>query len=118
MAHTLICMYAPHEHGQPLCYRVQSVACSGFPTVADIKCDVGATRAPLEEPQGRSAGPALPRGLVPDALGISRLVHEGFFYRFRVSIDHRRVGVHRAFWTPTPLLPFLERARADKSSDK
>jgi hypothetical protein len=33
-----------HGHGQHLCHRVQSVACSGFLTVADIKCDVGATR--------------------------------------------------------------------------
>ncbi|MBZ5672601.1 MAG: hypothetical protein LAO04_23115, partial [Acidobacteriia bacterium] len=34
-----------------------------------------------------------------------------FFHRFRVSINHRQVGAHRAFWTPAPLLPFLERAR-------
>jgi hypothetical protein len=34
------------------------------------------------------------------------------FYGFRVSIDHRQEGAHRAFWTPAPLLPFLERARA------
>ncbi len=40
---TLVCMYAPHEHGQHLRHRVPSVACSGFLTVADIKCDVGAT---------------------------------------------------------------------------
>jgi len=44
VAHTLPFMYAPHGHGQHLCYRVLSVACSGFLTVADIKCDVGATR--------------------------------------------------------------------------
>ena len=37
-------MYAPHGHGQHLCYRVLSVACSRFLTVADIRCDVGATR--------------------------------------------------------------------------
>ena len=43
---------------------------------------------------------------------ISRVVHEGFFHRFRVSIDHCQIGAHRAFWTPAPLLPFLERARA------
>ena len=47
------------------------------------------------------------------ALGMSRLVHERLFYCFRVPIDHRQVGTHRAFWTPAPLLPFLERARAD-----
>jgi hypothetical protein len=47
-------MYAPHEPGQHLCHRVQSVACSGFLTVADIKCGVGAT------PDGKSsAGPVL-----------------------------------------------------------
>ena len=39
------------------------------------------------------------------------LVHEGFFHRFRVSINHRQVGAHGALWTPAPLLPFLERAR-------
>ena len=50
--------------------------------------------------------------LMPDALGISRLVHEGFFHRFRVSIHHRQVGAHRAFRARAPLLPFLERARA------
>jgi hypothetical protein len=49
---------------------------------------------------------------MPDALDISRLVHEGFFHRFRVSIHHRQVGAHRAFWTAAPLLPFLKRARA------
>jgi hypothetical protein len=43
---------------------------------------------------------------------ISWLVREGFFHRFRVSIHHRQVGAHRAFRTPAPLLPFLERARA------
>jgi|SRR5208337_1449471 len=69
--------------------------------------------APLEEPQGWRASPALPRGLMPGALRISRLVHEGFFYRFRVSINHRQVVARRAFWAPAPLLPFLERARAD-----
>jgi len=50
---------------------------------------------------------------MPDTLRISRLVHEGFFYRFRVSIHHRQAGAHRAFGTRAPLLPFLERARAD-----
>jgi hypothetical protein len=34
---------APH-HVQYLCHRALLVACSGFLTVADIKCDVGATR--------------------------------------------------------------------------
>jgi hypothetical protein len=47
-----------------------------------------------------------------EALRSSRLVRERFFCRFRVSINHRQVGAHRAFWTPAPLLPFLERARA------
>ncbi len=49
---------------------------------------------------------------MPDALRISPLVHEGFFHRFRVSIHHRQVGAHRAFRTPAPWLPFLERVRA------
>ena len=35
----------------------------------------------------------------------------GLFRRFRVSINHRQVGTHRAFWAPALLLPFLERAR-------
>jgi hypothetical protein len=56
---------------------------------------------------------ALPRGLMPDALRISRLVHEGLFHRFPVSFHHRQVGAHGAFGTPAPLLPFLERARTD-----
>jgi hypothetical protein len=30
--------------------------------------------------------------LMPDTLRISRLVHERFFHRFRVSINHRQVG--------------------------
>jgi hypothetical protein len=34
-------------------------------------------------------------------------VHEGFFHRFRVSINHRQVGAHRAFRTPAPLLSLL-----------
>ena len=50
--------------------------------------------------------------LMPDALRTSRLVRERFLHRFRVSINHCQVGAHRAFWTPAPLLPFLERARA------
>jgi hypothetical protein len=29
---------------------------------------------------------------MPDALGIFRLVHEGFFHRLRVSINHRQAG--------------------------
>jgi hypothetical protein len=37
-------MYAPHEHGQPLCHRVLSMGCSGFLAVADMKGNVGATR--------------------------------------------------------------------------
>jgi predicted small metal-binding protein len=40
----IVFMYAPHEHAQILCRPVLSVACPGFSTVADIKCDVGATR--------------------------------------------------------------------------
>jgi len=48
------CIGAPEEHGRDLCHRVLSVACSGFLTVADIECDIGATR------DGKSsAGPAL-----------------------------------------------------------
>jgi hypothetical protein len=39
---------------------------------------------------------------MPDTLGISRPVHEGFFHRFRVSIHHRQVGAHGAFQTPAP----------------
>ena len=63
VAHTLPFMYAPHGHGQPLCHRVPSVACSGFLTVADIKCDVGATRessaGPVVRPCGSSSGAGL-----------------------------------------------------------
>jgi hypothetical protein len=33
---------------------------------------------------------------MPDALRISRLVHEGFFHRFPVSVNHCQVGAHRA----------------------
>jgi len=101
VAHTLPFMYAPHEQGQHLCHRVLSVACSGFLTVADIKCDIGATRVSHGKVRKCSAG------LMSDALGISRLVHERFFHCFRVSINHRRVGAHRAFWTPAPLLKSL-----------
>ncbi len=32
-----------------------------------------------------------------NALRISRLVHEGFFHRFRVSINNRQVGAQRIF---------------------
>jgi hypothetical protein len=53
VARTLPFMYAPHEHGQHLSYRVLSVACSGFLTVADIKCDVGGTRLNLQRRTGR-----------------------------------------------------------------
>jgi hypothetical protein len=42
--HALSLMYAPHEDAQHVFHRVLSVACPGFLTVADIKCDVGATR--------------------------------------------------------------------------
>jgi hypothetical protein len=45
VAHALSPRYAPHEHAQPFCRRVLSMACPGFPTVADIESDVGATRA-------------------------------------------------------------------------
>jgi hypothetical protein len=45
VAHTLPLMCAPHEHAQHLCHRVLSMACPDFLTVADIKSDVGATRA-------------------------------------------------------------------------
>jgi hypothetical protein len=43
VAHTLVCMYAPHEHTQHPRHRALSVACPGFLTVADIKGYVGAT---------------------------------------------------------------------------
>ena len=39
-------MYVPHEHGQRLCHRVLTVACSGSLTVAAVKCPsrpIGAT---------------------------------------------------------------------------
>jgi hypothetical protein len=36
-------MYVPHGHGQHLYHRVLSVACSGCPTVADAKGNVGVT---------------------------------------------------------------------------
>jgi hypothetical protein len=49
----------PHEHGQYLYYRVQSVACSDFLTVADIKCDAGVTRASHGKVRKCSAGPAV-----------------------------------------------------------
>jgi hypothetical protein len=45
--------------------------------------------------------------------GTSRLVHERFFYRFRVSINYRQVGAHRAFWTPAPARWNLERRVCD-----
>jgi hypothetical protein len=51
---------------------------------------------------------------MPDTLGISRLVHEGFFQRLLVSINHRQVNAHGAFGPPAPLLPFLERAQAKR----
>ena len=35
----------------------------------------------------------------------SRLVHEGFFHRFRVSIDHRQVGAHTRFPDACALAP-------------
>jgi hypothetical protein len=53
--------------------------------------------APLEEPQGRSAGPALPRGLMPDTLRISRLVRERFFNGLRLSSNHRQPGAQVIF---------------------
>jgi hypothetical protein len=37
-----IAFYTPRERGQHLSHRVQYAAGSGFLTVADIKCDVGA----------------------------------------------------------------------------
>jgi hypothetical protein len=56
-------MDARDEHGQHLYHRVQSVACSGFLTVAAIKCDVGATHgawggAIENVAQGPHCGPA------------------------------------------------------------
>ena len=92
---------APHERGQHLCHHVLSMAGSGFLTVAPRGTGV------------HSAWKASAPGTDRSACAISRLVHEGFFHRFRVSINHRQVGADRAFGTPAPLLPFLERARAD-----
>jgi hypothetical protein len=65
VAHTLPFMYAPQEHGHHLFHRVLSVACSDFLTVADIKCDVGATpdgkssAGPVVRPCGSSSGAGL-----------------------------------------------------------
>ena len=38
VAHTLICIYAPHEPGQHPCPRVPSVACSGFRSTGTPAC--------------------------------------------------------------------------------
>ena len=63
LAQTSPFMYASHGNGQHLCHRVLSVACSGFLTVAAIKCDVGATHgawggAIENVAQGPHSGPA------------------------------------------------------------
>ena len=50
VAHTLSLMYAPHEHAQHLRHRVLSIACPSYLTAAEIKGDVGATRATLPIP--------------------------------------------------------------------
>ena len=62
------CIGAPDGQAQPACYAVQSVACSSFLTVADIRCSprrIGAIRG--GEAQGQHSGPAAlqRRGLFP-----------------------------------------------------
>jgi hypothetical protein len=47
VVHTLLFVYALHQHAQHLCSRVLTLACPAFLTVADIKGHVGATRAAL-----------------------------------------------------------------------
>jgi hypothetical protein len=97
VAYTLSCMYAPHGHGQNLCHRVRSVAGSGF-------CSTGTPACVL-------CMECIRLGHRQECLCyISRLVHEGFFHRFRVFVHHRQVGAHGAFRTLAPLLPFLARA--------
>jgi hypothetical protein len=56
VAHTLLFMYALHQHAQHLCSRFLTLACPGFLTVADIKGNVGATR----EPQTQQIRSSLP----------------------------------------------------------
>jgi hypothetical protein len=65
VAHTLVCMYAPHLYEHNLCHRVLSAACSAFLTVmkvADVRCDADATRGgkssagPVFRPCGSSSG--------------------------------------------------------------
>ena len=48
-------MYAPHEHGQHLCHRVQSVACSGPLTVAQALLPVCSVREASALGTGKSA---------------------------------------------------------------
>jgi hypothetical protein len=36
---------------------------------------------------------------------ISRLIHEGIFHRFRVSVNHCQAGAHRAFQAPAASNP-------------
>ena len=93
---------ALHEHGQPLYHCVLSAAGSGFLAVA---------QALLPGCYAWNAS-ALTTGKSACATRISRLVHEGFLHRIRVSINHRQAGAHRAFRTAAPLLPFLERSRS------
>jgi len=45
-------MYALRQHAQHLCPRVLTPACPGFLTVADLKGNVGATRAREHVAQG------------------------------------------------------------------
>jgi hypothetical protein len=60
--HCLLCM-RPTDTGNLSVNRVLSVACSGFLTVADMKCAVGATRessaGPVVRPCGSSSGAGL-----------------------------------------------------------
>ena len=75
------CIGAPHEHTQHLCDRALSVACSSFLTVADIKCDVGATlrRIPAVSPKARTVNVPgeLRRSFVVPETGLLRMTWLG-----------------------------------------
>jgi hypothetical protein len=45
LAHPLLSMYALRQHAQHLCPRVLALSRPGFLTLADVKGNVGATRA-------------------------------------------------------------------------
>jgi hypothetical protein len=44
VAHALSFMYTPREHAERRWYRVLSMACPSFLTVADLEDNIGATR--------------------------------------------------------------------------